>query len=103
MATELETVVVSFADGTVSKDGDPYALPLPDVRGFPVERSLKDYRLFDPFVATPAWKVRLAPPPMPRHVGSLALHEKMSAAHEELRNWCVVVFCIVFVPKSFSI
>ena len=87
MATELETVVVSFADGTVSKDGDPYARPLPHLHGFPGERSLKDYRLFNPFVATPAWKVRPAPPAMPRPLGSLDLHEKMSTAHEELRNW----------------
>ena len=87
MATELETVVVSFADGSTSKDGDPYARPLPDLRGFPVERSLKDYRLFNPFVATPAWKVRgRAPTPRLRPVGSLALHEKMSATHEEMRN-----------------
>ena len=87
MPTELETVVVSFADGSVSKDGDPYARPLPHLHGFPGERSLKDYRLFNPFVATPAWKVRdRATTPRPRPVGSLALHKKMSAAHEEMRN-----------------
>ena len=87
MATDADTVVVSFADGSTSKDGLLFKRPFPDVRGFPVERSLKNYRLFNPFVATPAWKVRPAPPAMPRPVGSLALHEKMSAAHEELRNW----------------
>ena len=95
MEADADTVVVSFADGYTSKDGLLYERPLPDPRGFPFARTAREVRLYNPFVATPAWKVRDRAPPRPRSVGSLAFHEKMSAAHEEIRNW-FVVFCFVY-------
>ena len=98
MEADADTVVVSFADGSTSKDGLLHELPLPDPRGFPLARTVREVRLYNPFTATPAWKVQDRATPRPRVVGSLALHERMSAAHENIRNRFVGFFimCALF-------